>query len=168
MQEIHLAMLYVKIIFISSSCTFTGALINPMMDVLKEEYKGLILSTFPKLRTLEVLVDKFNFHDRESTIISLSILVEYIAYHPHRFVIFNKLNTDYEADTSLHAFIKNLIYSQLKAAGVRKVIFLVNQELYDKIYQKFSHGKDFMMGFIQRTDALEWLEGQSDYSPPGL
>lgn len=130
------------------------------MKIVKQKYRGLDIYVYQELKTIEVLVNDTSFGNTEKSITNISIISEYIVNRNYNYIVFNKLETDIELNPRLYDYIKKVIYKQFKEEGIRKVIFVVNKYLYDKIYHKFKPESSFMFGLTSHKSVFDWIEKQ--------
>ena len=125
-------------------------------------YKGLNLTEHLNGSVLEIIVCENCFNNTASCIESISYLVEFVAIHGGiRYVIFNKLNTDFELNSILYGFFQNHIFPQLHSYGVLMTHYLVNKNQYDSLYKNVNERNSFMMAFLSLEESLRWINEQS-------
>lgn len=121
------------------------------------EYKKLKFQTNAMLDYLELLIDEENFYDESSYIESISIMLEFALYRKPKFLIINKLTSHFKLSKELFGFTMKTIYSPLKAAGVTKVIMLVDNQAYEGIYKNIEKIEPFMIAFKSIEEIENWI-----------
>ena len=128
------------------------------MSSESEVFRGMQINIYPEYDSIEVMVDEKNFHDNISGIFSINNVVEYVLHRSNKYLIYNKLDHHYEVDPKLYSYINDQIFRQLKAAGIRRVIFIIGEKSYLESYQHLNPETSYMLGFTSRNDALGWIE----------
>jgi len=128
------------------------------MATEKEIFRGLHTNIHHDFDCIEVIVDEANFHDNASGIISINNVVEFALNRSIKYLIYNKLNSDFEVDPKLFGYIRNKIMKQLQLAGVRKMVFIVDEVRYEKSYNELDAHTSFIIGFTSLQAALEWIK----------
>jgi hypothetical protein len=131
------------------------------MATTKEIFRGLHFIIHHDYDCIEVLVDDLNFHDNASGILSITNVVEYVLNRTNKYLIYNKLNSDFEVDEKLYGYIRDQIIKQLQLAGIRKMIFIVDEIRYEKNYEMLDPKSSFIIGFISLDAAFEWIKKDS-------
>lgn len=124
------------------------------------EYKGLRLRRNEDLNYLELIIDEKNFHDQYSYIISISVMAEYCEYVRPDFVVINKLESDFQLSRNTQQFTKEKIFNVLKSCGVKKVVMLGKESLYQSRYKTIETKNPFMIGFRSVEEMEQWMAGQ--------
>lgn len=127
------------------------------MATEKEIFRGLHINIHHDLDCIEVMVDEANFHDNASGIISINNVVEFALNRSNKYLIYNKLNSDYEVDPKLFGYIRDKIIKQLQLAGVRKMVFVVDKVRYEQNYKMLDAHTSFIIGFTSLRAALGWI-----------
>jgi len=128
------------------------------MEVKDEVYRGLCFMRYLDIKCLEVIIDNKNFYDEISCINSLCIISEFVSSEDIRYILFNKLPSDFEANIELHTFIKEVIFKQLKSSGVSKVFFLVKPNMKAACNNNFFDSDGFMISLSRYNDVFDWIK----------
>lgn len=128
------------------------------MATENEFFRGLHINIHHDFDCIEVMVDEANFHDNASGIISINNVVEFALNRSNKYLIYNKLNSGYEVDPKLFGYIRNKIIKQLQLAGIRKMVFVVDEVRYAKYYKKLDPQTSFIIGFTSLYAALGWIK----------
>jgi hypothetical protein len=131
------------------------------MATEKEIFRGLNISIHHDFDCIEVLVDDANFHDNASGIISINNVVEFALNRSNKYLIYNKLDLSYEVDPKLSGYIRDKIIKQLQLAGIRKMIFIVDELRYEENYKKLDAASSFIIGFTSLEMGMEWIKEDS-------
>jgi len=120
-------------------------------------YKNLCFKINSEFDYLEVLVDNINFCDQKSYIASVSILLEFaLTVHP-RYIILNKLESDFKIIPELYQFTSKNIIDPLKTDGVRRIICLASENECQTHYSEIERIEPFIKGFSSRAEAHQWI-----------
>jgi hypothetical protein len=130
------------------------------------KYKGLQFRHNIHLEYLELLVDNDVFCDNESYIFSISIMAEYAIYIHPKYLVINKLDSVFELNKELIGFTNNSILKPLKEAGVRKIIMLVSNSLFEERYSDIELRNPFMIAFRNGEDMNKWIIHDSSNKHP--
>jgi hypothetical protein len=124
-------------------------------------YKNLFFKFHPTHRYLEILIDDKNFSDVKGYITSISIVLEFVLTIRPKFVIANKLETDFRLGEELFPFTRNQIFAPMKAEGVNKFICVMRPDHYDDRFRNIEANIPFVQGFTSKADALQWIAENS-------
>jgi len=120
-------------------------------------YKNLCFKINPEFDYLEVLIDDINFSDQKSYIASVSILLEYALTARPRYIILNKLNSDFKIIPELYSFTSKNIIDPLKSHGVKKIICMATEEEYENHYKQIEIVEPFIKGLTSKAEAIKWM-----------
>lgn len=120
-------------------------------------YKNLYFKFHPSYQYLEVLIDNKNFSDMKTYITSSSILLEYALTIRPKYVIVNKLETDFEVGEKLYQFTRKNIFAPLIGEGVKHFICLVKAEAYQALYRNIEKNEPFVKSFTSKQMAIQWI-----------
>ena len=133
------------------------------MSTKKEiEYKGIHFLWNKELNYLELIMDDKNIHDQTSYIITTGIMTEYCEKTKPKYLVFNKLFSDFVLTNHQREFTEQYVFSVLHSVGVRKFILLVN-EVSEKYNFKRLVGEindPYMIGFKSIDDMENWMRQQ--------
>lgn len=124
------------------------------------QYKSLRLIIDHSMDTVEFVADNTNLFSNEAYIHSISLLVEYSDVHPFGYLVFNKLNNSFRLPLSLMDYTRNVVFNELKKNGVKRVLVVVPEAIYEERYRNIEHTNTFMIGFTSTTDAYQWVSHQ--------
>ncbi len=95
-------------------------------------YKGIEVTHHENLKILELHVKESNIHDDVSYVEKIVIFIELVHYIKPKYIVFNKLDTDFDIQPHLHEFTIKNVLPEMRYAGVKKNYFLIKGELNEK------------------------------------
>lgn len=120
-------------------------------------YKNLNLKIHPKYHWIELLMDDQNFWDEKGFVTSISVILEFALFSRPDYIIVNRINFNGKVSPILFQFIKKHILHPLAAEGIRKLICLVDEQVFLDYYKDIETTEPFLKGFISREDAIRWI-----------
>lgn len=120
-------------------------------------YKNLYFKFHSGYQYLEILIDDQNFSDMKTYVTSISVLLEYALTVRPRYILVNKLETDFEVGKELYQFTKKNIFAPLIGEGVQKFICLVKAAAYHELYKDIERNEPFVKGFTSKQEAIQWI-----------
>lgn len=125
-------------------------------------YKNLELIYDEDLRSAEFLIVDADLVTLDSYVNFISLVAEYAVLKNPDYIIFNKLNSDYELAKSTIAFTKDIIFAQLKSYGIRKILMVVKEDQFETMYKQIESKNSFMKGFLTLEDAYDWIKAERE------
>lgn len=127
-------------------------------------YKNLYFKINEEYNSLELLIDDKNFTDQVSYIASVSVMLEYaLTLHP-TYIVLNKLDSEFEIIPELFPFTQRNIITPLKYDGVKKIICLVSEDVYQRRYVEIEKMEPFIKGVTSRAEAIDWMAKNKKYA----
>lgn len=127
-------------------------------------YKNLYFKINEEYNYLELLIDDKNFTDQVSYIASVSVMLEYaLTLHP-TYIVLNKLDSEFEIIPELFPFTQRNIITPLKYDGVKKIICLVSEDVYQRRYVEIEKIEPFIKGVPSRAEAIDWMAKNKKYT----
>jgi len=129
----------------------------------KIEYKEIHFLKNEELNYLELVMNDKNIHDPTSYIITIGIVTEFCEKIRPKYLVINRLHSDFVLSPNLRQFTDNHIFSILKSVGVKNFILLVEEksETYDyKTLVKEILDPSYMIGFKSIEDMEDWMRQQ--------
>lgn len=125
-------------------------------------YKGLKFNISSHKHTLELVVDNNIFSDMENFILNLSLMMEYATVRKPKYVIINRLNSDFEIPSELFRFTSENIFSPLFKGGVLKIIMLINTHIHQQYYLNADFDIPDLISFTTEEEVQNWLTTVQD------
>jgi len=120
-------------------------------------YKTIKLIRDDEIKTIEFIADDKNLKEIEHYINSMTLIAEYTESERPDFIILNKLNSEFALTKDLFNYTREIIFHQLKSFGVKKLLLVVKEIYYEKIYREIESIEPFMKGFKTAEDAYIWI-----------
>jgi hypothetical protein len=127
-------------------------------------YKNLYFKINEEYNYLELSIDDKNFTDQVSYIASVSVMLEYaLTLHP-TYIVLNKLDSEFEIIPELFPFTQRNIITPLKYDGVKNIICLVREDVYQRRYVEIERIEPFIKGVTSRAEAIDWMAKNKKYA----
>jgi hypothetical protein len=127
-------------------------------------YKNLYFKINEEYNYLELLIDNKNFTDQVSYIASVSVMLEYaLTLHP-TYIVLDKLDSEFEIIPELFPFTQRNIITPLKYDGVKNIICLVSEDVYQRRYIEIEKIEPFIKGVTSRAEAIDWMAKNKKYT----
>lgn len=126
-------------------------------------YKNLEIIRVEKLNLIELTLQD-SYYNADTYIDFITMVLEYIEKKRPHYVLFNKLNVERELSRATLNFTKNIIFTQMKAQGVKKILMVVNESQFEESYRNIDKKIEFMKGFDSLENAYSWVEEYSKVS----
>jgi hypothetical protein len=121
------------------------------------KYKDLKFRRNLQFNYLELIMDNENFSDKPNYVKSISNTVEYaISVHPD-YLVMNKLETNFRLTEDLFEFTMKTLFSQLKESGIKRIVMLVDETLYNMHYTDIEKVDSYMVAFKTIEDMEGWI-----------
>ena len=121
------------------------------------QYKNQSFRRNEELDYLEVIIDENTFHDDISFILSITIMTEYCEIICPKYVIINRLNSDFLITSTLRQFVREYIFGILKSSGVKKYILLVKESVYEITVNNTNQYLSYILCFTSIEDMENWM-----------
>lgn len=130
-----------------------------MIQFEKIKFKSIDILVNNTFETIEIIFDNesLNQTEMEAYIHYMTILVEYSELFKPKYIILDKLNSNFKLTPVLFNFTKQIIFKQLRICRIKKLILVVNKELYEHYYKSINKKESFMIGFDNKEDVYEWI-----------
>ena len=130
------------------------------------KYKGLRYRQNKSLRYLEVIIDNDTLSNNENYVFAISNVAEFTIYIRPMYLVINLLNSSFRINKDLIGFTKNNILRPLHEYNVQKVIFLVDDSVYNENYFEIKEKDPLYTMFKNVDDMNKWITENSPNANP--
>lgn len=123
----------------------------------KGSYKNLSFIFDDELNSAEFLINASDLNSVEAYVEYISLISEYTAIEKPDYIVFNKKESGFVLEKATVGFTKEIIFNQLKAAGVLKILIVVNQHLYDTFYKDIEKRNPLMKSCLSLEETYSWI-----------
>jgi len=120
-------------------------------------YKNQSFRRNEELDYLELIIDGNTFHDDISFILSITIMSEYCEKINPKYVIVNRLKSDFIITSTLRQFVREDIFGILKSSGVKNYILLVKESVYEVTVNNTNQYRSYIRCFTSIEDMEDWM-----------
>ena len=121
-------------------------------------YKGIQLHVNPLYNSVELIVDHEMFHNIESYILKISLMMEFATYNKPEYIIINRLDSDFTIPKDLYKFTNENIFNTLIKNGISKILMVVKEGLYKDSYINITETHPDLIAFTNIEDAYDWIK----------
>jgi hypothetical protein len=126
-----------------------------MKHIIK--YKSLELIKDEELKSIEFIANDQILESFQDYINSMTLIEEYADIERPDYILLNKLNTEFALTKDLFNYTKEVLFHQLGSWGVKKILIIVKEVYYEKIYKDIENLEPLMKGFKTQQEAYDWI-----------